>query len=356
MRIPLEERTARFTRWLERRNDRPLLGFYLGSHYPLHRYQGAASLPAGRIRPEDVIVERYLDDCDRLFDLYERAGGDGIWSAAPFYGLPWLEAALGCAVVADHRSGSTRAQAPDGFGDHPAIPEFSENNAWVAKMIEFYEAMDQRSAGRYPVGVTLLRGISDLLATLYGGQEFILKMIESPGEIKAAAQRLADFIIGFGSCMLDHVRPFHGGTGIFFYSCWFPGKAIWLQEDAAALLSPRLYEEFIHPPYCRIVDQFAHSAIHLHPSNFIPVDFLLRTRTDAIELHIDKGGPSAEELSRVHAQVLSKKPLLIWGDLTAQDLEHVLRTLPHEGLAVNMVVSSVEEAKDVWKRALQWWA
>jgi hypothetical protein len=355
VKISLEQRLTRFTEWFHRRNDRPLLGFYLDSQYPLHRYRGAASLPAGPVEPSDVIVARYLDDCDRLFDLYERAGGDFIWSAAPFFGLPWAEAALGCGVIADHVSGSTRSVPPEGFADDPMVPEFSEGNPWIAKMVEFYTALERRSAGRYPVGVTLLRGVSDVLSALYGGERFLIAMIDDPKAVKAVAEKVADFLIALGSCMLDHAPLFHGGTGSFFYSCWCPGKTIWLQEDAAALLSPRLYDEFIYPPYCRIADSFAHSAVHLHPSKFMPVDFLLRSRTDVIELHMDRGGPSAEELSGVHTKILSAKPLLIWGDATWADLEFILRTVPHSGLAVNMVASSAEEAEDVWDRASRLW-
>ena len=86
------------------------MGFFLDSQYPLHRYHGAKKLPNGKITPEDIIIADYLDDFDRLYDLYERYGGDLIFSAALFWGIPWLEAALGCEVIANHDTGSTRAQ------------------------------------------------------------------------------------------------------------------------------------------------------------------------------------------------------------------------------------------------------
>ncbi|MBI4873697.1 MAG: hypothetical protein HY822_03575, partial [Acidobacteria bacterium] len=145
---------------------------------------------------------------------------------------------------------------------------------------------------------------------------------------------------------------FHGGTGSFFYSLWCPGRTIWLQEDAVALLSPALYEEFIYPADCRIARAFENAIIHLHPARFIPSRLLATSSLAAIELHIDHDGPRAEALAEHYRTILAAKPLIVWGDLTAADLEFVLTRLPRRGLMVNVVVDSVEQAREVWDRSL----
>lgn len=343
---PLPERLDRLARWWRRENDRPLIGFTLGSYYPLHRYpRGAARLPEGVVRPEDVAVADFLDDTDRLFEMHEQAGGDLVFSAAPFMGLPWVEASLGCGVVADHGAGSLRSTPPPDFARHPVVPNFSPANPWVAKMLEFIPALAARSAGRYPVGVTLMRGISDLLSALYGGGDFVLRMMDAPEEIHAVVGRLTEYWIAFGRCLLDRLPLFHGGTGSFFYSLWAPGHMIWLQEDASALLSPALYEEFIYPADCCIARAFEHAIIHLHPTRFIPAKHLVQSSLGAIELHIDFDGPRAAALESHYRAVLDSKPLLVWGDVTEPDLDFLLTQLPHRGLAVNVIVESVEQAR-----------
>jgi hypothetical protein len=353
MRIPLAERLDRMTKWLERANDRPLVGWYLGSYYPLERYPiGASRLPQGALSVHDLSVDNFLDDTERLFREHEEAGGDMVWSAAPFFGIPWVEAALGCGVMVDHAQGCTRAVPPEGFAGNPAVPEFSEDNPWVAKALEFVEPLARRSAGRYPVGVTLMRGVCDLLSALYGGQAFIYRMCDAPDETLAVVEKLTDFWIAFGTSLLRRLPLFHGGTGSFFYGIWCPGRAIWLQEDAAALLSPVLYEKFIYPADCRIARAFDHTIMHLHPSRFIPSGHLAQSGLSAIELHIDYGGPRAEELYPHYQAILESKPLLVWGDITGADLEFLLTRLPHRGLAIEPVVKSAEEARAVWERAM----
>lgn len=356
MRIPLPERLDRLEAWFNARNDRPVFGFTLGSYYPLRRYpQGTKNLK-GVIGPEAINVEEFLEDTDRLYELHEAAGGDFVFSAAPFFGVPWVESALGCGVEADHTTGSMRSIPPPGFAGKGSVPEFSDRNPWVAKMLEFIPALASRGRGRYPVGNTLMRGVSDLLSALYGGEKFIYRMCDEPEEVRAVIGRLTEFWIAFGRCLLDRLPLFHGGTGSFMYGLWSPGKLIWLQEDAAALLSPAMYEESILPADRAIASAFERTIIHLHPTRFIPVKCLAETALSAIELHIDHDGPRAEKLWEHYKQIMARKPLYVWGDVTEADLEFLFSHLPHAGLAVNVIVEMPEQAHALWEFAAALWS
>jgi hypothetical protein len=356
VRIPLSDRLERQTQWLERRNERPLFGFTLGSYYPLRRYPEGSRGLEGLIGPDQIVVDRFLADTERLFESHEQAGGDFVFSAAPFLGIPWLEAALGCGVFADQMTGSTRSHPPPGFAANCVVPEFSASIPWVEKMLEFVPALTQQSRGRYPVGNTLMRGITDLLSALYGGENFIYRMIDEPDEVKRVIAGLTEFWIAFGRCLLDALPLFHGGTGSFFYGLWCPGKFVWLQEDAAALLSPAMYEEFILPADRQIADAFDHTVIHLHPTRFLPTNYLVDTNLSAIEIHIDHDGPRAAELHEHYQRVLARKPLYVWGDVREEDIEYLFTNLPHRGLAVNAIVDGPEEAGQLWRKAEALWS
>jgi hypothetical protein len=349
----IEQRTAGLTAWFERRNQRPLLGFSPGTYYFLHRYPGGArSIPSGAVLPSDIEPARFLDDTDELFRRHEEAGGDLIFSAAPFAGVPWVEAALGCGVVADHGAGAMRTVPPSWFATNPRIPRFSTANPWVEKLLEFIPLLTARSAGRYPVGATLMRGVSDLLSALYGGERFVLQLMDNPSAMRGLIDDLTEFWIAMGREVLARLPLFHGGTGVYAYSLWCPGKTIWLQEDAVALLSPGLYEEFIYPADCRIAAAFEHTAIHLHPSRYIPSRLLVESGIDVIELHIDHHGPTAAQLEPHYRTLLERKPLLIWGDLTAADVRFALTELPAAGLAVNVVIDRPERAREIREMAM----
>ncbi len=350
----IEERVARFRRFYQRANERPLLGFFVGSDYPLRRYRASDALPSNQpLAPEDFDVAPYLDDCDRLFHLHEECGGDFIWSGSGFWGIPWLEAALGCPVFADHGTGSIHAQRPPHFKDAGSIPAFDASAPWMQLAARFLDGLAVRSAGRWPIGTTRMRGIVDLLSALYGGEEFVLAMLERPDEVKEVCRKLTDFWIAFARFQLAGIPLFHGGVGSFYYNLWAPPGTVWHQEDAAALLSPTFYDEFIREHDDRIVRAFDGCIMHQHPTKFVPTDFYLRMPFLALELHVDEAGASAEDLHAVHTKILAQKPLIIWGNLSERDLDWVFSELPAGGLAIIAVVSSSGEAGEIWRRCFR---
>ncbi len=347
--FPIEERVARFRSFYRRANERPLLGFFVGSDYPLRRYRASDALPSDRpLVPEDFAVGPYMDDCERLFELHEACGGDFIWSASAFWGIPWLEAALGCPIFADHATGSIHARRPPRFAGSDSLPAFDACSPWLQLTAEFLVRLAARSAGRWPIGTTRMRGITDLLSALYGGTEFIMAMVERPDEVRQVCRKLTDFWIEFARFQLASIPLFHGGVGSFYYNLWAPPGTVWHQEDAAALLSPALYDEFIREHDDQIARAFDGVIMHQHPTKFLPTDFYLRMPFLALELHVDQGGPSAEELHAAHTRILAHKPLVIWGKLSPTDLQWLFRKLPAAGLAVISVVSSPEEAGESW--------
>ena len=217
--------------------------------------------------------------------------------------------------------------------------------------VEFLDRLAERGRGRWPIGTTRMRGIADLLSALYGGTEFILAMLERPGEVKLVCRKLADFWIAFGKLQLARIPLFHGGIGSFCYNLWAPAGTVWHQEDAAALLSPALYDEFIREHDDRIARAFDGCIMHQHPTKFVPTDFYLRMNFLALELHLDEAGPRAEALHAAHLKILARQPLIIWGNLSEPDLDWLFRKLPAAGLAIITVVPSPERAGEIWRAA-----
>jgi len=348
--LSVRERIEGFRRFFAMANDQgPLVGFFLDTYYPLRRYHTEGFLPHGPLRAEDVAVEAFLPEYERLFRIHEECAGDFLWGGAAFWGLPWVEALAGCRVVADQQTGSSRSLAPEDFRGVKDLLVFDPDNPWARKAREFLGRLAEHSAGRFPIGTTLMRGISDLLSALHGGPEFLYRLLDHPAEERRLIRGLTDLWLAFARDQLARIPDFHGGVGSFYYSMWLPGRGVWLQEDASALMSPQLFGEFIYPAIVEMAGAFDTSIIHLHPSTYVPVDFLVGSPLSAIELHIDLGGPSAEELHPYYRKIQSRKPLVIWGDLSAVDLQFLARRLDRRSLALLPVVSNREQAESIWK-------
>jgi hypothetical protein len=342
---PVPQRVEAFQNFYDRRNTRPLFGFFIGSEYPLPRYPASRMLPDNKpLVPDDFVVEQYLADSERLYEIHESAGGDFLWSASPFWGIPWCEVLLGCPIFSSHKTGSISARAPEAFRGPDDIPQFDPDSPWAIKMEEFFRKLSEASEGRWPLGTTRMRGISDLLNILYGTDHLIIKMLEDPDEVEAAAIKLSHFITELSTFQIERIPEFHGGIGSFYYYMWAPPKTTWLQEDAATLLSPDWYSRFIQPNTQKIVEGLDHAIMHMHPSGYLPLEYHLQLKCTAYELHIDEGGPSPWEMEDRYHKIMSQSPLLIWGQLGTKELDWIFNHLPAQGLAVQAAVPSIKDA------------
>jgi hypothetical protein len=345
----ISERVELWKQFYAKKNEHPLFGFFVGSEYPVARYQAAKSLPEGRaLTPSDFNVDAFLDDNDRLFAAHEACGGDFIWAADAFWGIQWIECLCGLPMFCNHKSSNLHFQTLENFSG--TVPTFDPQNEWARLAAEFLDKGAARAAGRYPLATTRMRGISDMMSALYGGGNFVYQLMDEPEQTREVCRKLTELYIGFSKFQLEHIPDFHGGIGSFYYSNWAPKGTVWHQEDTAAMLSPAMYAEHFKEWDEQIVNSFENNIMHMHSTGFIPLDNYLGMNFTAMELHIDTGGPSAEALYETHKKILAKKPLLIWGDISEKDLDWIFSKLPPQGLAVNTVVESPEQARDLYKK------
>ena len=347
----IDERVENFKSYYRMRNPKPLLGFFVGSEYPLFRYEAAKNLPIDRaLRPDDFDPELFAEDCERLFTLHEEYGGDFIWSASAFWGIPWVEAIIGMELYANHGTGSIYTKNSVGTSLADSLKPFNRQNKWVILAEKMLQAAAKKSNGRFPLATTRIRGISDILSAIYGEELFIFEVLDDSENIHKTAEKLTDILVDFSKLQLENIPDYHGGIGSFYYNMWVPSRTVWLQEDSTALLSPDLYVQHIKSHDEKIISALESCIMHQHPTGYIPYKQYLDMNLTALELHIDKGGPSAEELFPVHQAILSCKPLLIWGEIPLKDLDWIFNKLPPEGLAVACVVNNKKQAENIWKR------
>lgn len=350
MKPSTEERVAQFQRFYGRDNARALLGIVHGSEYPLHRYPIAAKLPESRaLTPDDLDLPGLLRDGDALWQRHEATGDDSFWGASVFWGVPWVEAILGCPLKASHQTGSIHTEPPPGFGGASTLPKVDDSNPWFRALKMHAKRLGEHAAGRYPLATTRMRGVSDLLAALYGGQELIFAMMEKPEEVLETAKRLGEIWVQVARAQLECYPLFHGGHGAYLYNLWTPAGTAFYQDDSVALLSPDLFEEFIYPVAKTIAGEIP-CLMHMHPTGFLPWEKWLELPFVSMELHIDRGGPSAKKLEPIHRKILSRKPLLVWGELEDDDLTALL-ALPPGGLMLSVLAKDAPRAARVLELA-----
>ena len=335
--------------WERRNTGKPPVSFRIGNYFFATHYRAAEKLlvKGKRITADMIDVDSFMEDYERQFDEIGRLGQSGVWTAEPYTGIPWMEAFWGCEIFAGIES----------FMAHPMVKEageleklqFNADNPWIAKYFEFVTKLNILSKGRFPVGAPILRGQGDTVGAMMGQTEFIYALCEEPEIIKKILRKVADSFLYIYSEMHRLNKPFHGGSSMGLYHIWAPGESLWFQDDISALLSPVLYREFFLENERYFCGKYRYTMMHLHPSSFHLLDDILSNENlKAIEINKDVGGPSVEQMLPQFRKVLDKnRCVVIWGELSTEDVKCVLDNLPVQGVYFNILPPDFESAKKI---------
>jgi len=339
--------------WMRQETGRPLLGcnigFYVNERFP--RVMEAMPTTGATVSPEDIRVDLFLEDCEHLYQAYREIDDDYPYVAAAFPYIPWMEAIMGCPV----------RSSPTSFWAEPCIEDWETwhwqrptlENPWARKLLELVRALIEQSDGRYTVAPTLMRGPSDMLAAMHGAAQLPLNLIDFPNLMMRAIELCAETWIEVGQAQLALIPESSEGyiAGDHGLRTWAPDKVIWLQEDAMALLSPKLYHEFFFPVDRYIAGKFPCIAFHLHGSALWAIDQLVTApEIDVIELNLEAAMCDVEGTLAGWKKIQANKPLVMWR-LYENDfwtwLGMILTEFPSAGLSIQTTVKDAEEGKRV---------
>jgi len=328
--------------------DRPLIGSWLFGFYVHQQYPSvAAAMQPGPIQPEDIPIDLFLQDVDALWAAYNELDDDYPFSMGAFYGVPWMEAIMGCPVFFSGTNLYSRPCIQD-WQDY-AWQRPTLENPWAQKLLEFLDALVKHAGGRFACGPTLMRGPADICSAMRGGTELALDLYDHPDNVRRLAALSADVWIEVGKAQLALVPESDSGymVGCAGLRCWMPQKGIWLQDDAISLLSPRSYRELFLPQVCRIAAEFPAIAFHLHGNTLWPVDLILSVDgIDVLELNYDAGVCNLGEVIEAWKKVQRHgKPLIAFADVTIDELRQVLHELSPVGLSIQSISPTMDLGK-----------
>lgn len=338
--------------WAGQPLESPLMSIRVGDVFMSRQFKTNHRLLAKNraVTPDDVSVDDYLGEYESMYQTHEQVGQDGFFVGEPINGFPWFEAICGCEIVGAEVSFVSRHR-------YESIDEletigFSRKNPWYQKYLAFLTKVGRVSAGRFPLGQPILRGVSDTLGALVGQEEMVCGlMLESDkmkrlfGEVVQMHRTLVEDAYGI-------MRPWQGGHSIGFYYIWAPGRVIWFQEDLAAIMAPQHFDEFLRQTATDICAGYPYTLEHLHPASFGHLDGILSLPfLSAVQINREDVGPGLPEILPQLQRVLAAgKRLVILGELDDDDIETVAAHLPHQGIALHCMVPTVEAGNELIDR------
>ena len=326
--------------------DRPVLGMWSGGYFPAEQFpRGTSGWADGRLlAPADVSLPEFAPDYENLYRLHRDIDDDFFFVGSAYWGVPWLEAILGCPV----RAGATTCWAEpclSGLADVPRTIGNLDDNGWLQCLVRFTEELVALSAGRFPVCPPLLRGPGDAACAMRGAMHLVPEFIDAPGDVERLLEHCAavrEEVVR----RVSRVVPAWNGThaaGGYPSRLWSRRTVAYHQEDSLALLSPDLFRRFLLPLHRRACRFAEVNFIHLHSACLWPVDILLADGLyDVLEINIDHegAGPPMRELIPALQRIQSAgKPLLLWGEIGRQDWRLIEECLSPVGLSIQPIVA-----------------
>ena len=147
---------------------------------------------------------------------------------------------------------------------------------------------------------------------------------------------------------------FQGGSCADRRRVWGQGTCLLYQEDAAALLSPDLFDTYILPHTALVLRPFDYTVIHTHSDSLRIVSEALCHLPElrAIEVLLDPSGPQERALLPLFKRILRDKSLIICGEMTLEQIKLFWRELPHAGLCLQPKVNTQLEGNSLYQEML----
>jgi hypothetical protein len=291
------------------------------------------------VTPDLIDVELFTQEVGKRDQHSALVQGDLFHGECAFSRVPWMEALVGCEIHAgaDEAMWARPALGPNYEGMERIVP--GEDNPWLRILLALTQALVDANDGSYLVTHTLQRGPSDMLSALLGDSRMGLAIYDEPEQVNEVLMRCTETFIQVARAQYALIPPFHGGWAPWAYGLWAPGSVVRFQSDSASQFSPRTYREHILPHDRKIMQAFDYSIIDLHSAGTLHLHKVLLDveELSAISVTLDgyENAPRIKELISTFAAILERKSLSLFGEMTEQEVDLLLRELPPRGLSIN---------------------
>jgi len=327
------------------KNTKPVVGIFLGGWTPFKGCVSEELWTRQSVRSDDIRPVDFLPDIEKYICEQGQIEDDLVRALQPFASIPWMEAILGCKV----RCSKPNLWADTISEDIGALPDlaFDPAQGWVQTYIEFLRIYKMHFDKMQPIIASILRGPSDCLAAILGDMAVVYAYTDMPEAVRHRLEQITGTFCSFWHYQQAFIDQFEGGYIIPQNEIWTPGPSLRLQEDASAMLSPAMYEQFLEPCDRQIAAQSGFTLFHLHTTSLFVVEFLLRNPfIKILQFSRDDGHEGLDDVLKAAKQgQRAGKHIVLRGRFTDQELNAIRQSLDCRGLCVHIVTSSLEQAK-----------
>jgi hypothetical protein len=297
-------------------------------------------------------------DPERRAHLAERYLGSLYFGGESF---PYYDTHIGPGNLATF-IGSQPTFAADTVWYEPCIPDpdnhpplrFDPTNPWFVRQRAIIEAGVRIRQGRFLVGMPDLIENVDILASLRGSQTLMFDMVERPEFVRQRIAEINRVYMEAFDTLFALIRDPWGGNAFSAFHISGPGKTAKVQCDAAAMISPRMFDEFVIPALTEQCAWLDYAMYHLDGTQAMPhLDQLLEVEPlRAIEWTPQAGIPQGGDPAwyDLYRRILKGGKSVQVIDVRPDQVIPLLDAIGSKGVFIMTRAASEAEARDLAKR------
>jgi hypothetical protein len=239
-----------------------------------------------------------------------------------------------------------------------SVPNVDENNRYWRFSQELAREGVKRLAGKALVTFPdLIEGL-DTIASLVGNDELLFYLVDAPDHVHRFQRAMNDIYFYCYDRLYEIIKDENGGSAFSAFHTWAPGRVAKVQCDFSAMISPKMYEEFVVPYLAEQCSRLDYSVFHLDgPCCVQHLPLLLEIEElDAIQWTPTTGteAPCDPKWWPIYKQIRDAgKSVMVRGG-TAQQAKALVEEFGPEGLDILIGASSEEEADDLVNDSFNW--
>jgi len=305
-----------------------------------------------------------LDNPERAFREFEKRCKETYFGGEAF---PNLCVNLGPGIAAAYLGCPPRIEEDTVWFEAPETKPWDEilslrldpGNRWWKITKDITSQAVEYGRGKFFVGITDLNAVLNILGSLRGTQRLLMDLIDHPREVKEACSLITEIWFSCYDELLKITQRYMSGASTWM-GIWFPGRGSDVQCDFSAMISPKMFEEFVIPHLQEQCRRLEYSIYHWDGPGQIPhLDLLLDIpELDGIQWTPGAGNPGtgSPRWFGLYRRIQERGKLLVLLGVAKEDIEGVLKELSPKGILISTNCDSEDEARDLLRKAERWTA
>jgi len=311
--------------------------------------------------PPESIIDRWLDPDYRIRAAEHRFattwyGGEAFPYFDPYLGPGSLGLFLGCEPVFSEDTVWYQACLRD-LTEADSVSFHADNRWWQATKLLASEGV-RRGKGRYLTSLPDLIENLDIAASLLGTRKLLHELADRPQLVHRLQRRVLELYFLCFDQLYAIVADEGGGCCFSAFSVWAPGKMAKVQCDLSAMISPRMFEEFVVPYLADQCERLDYTVYHLDGVDAVKhLDLLLSIpKLTALQWTpgVNKPDAGAEEWLDIYRRARKAGKALLLLGVDRKDVRRLVEALGPEGLLIGTSASSQQEGEELLLAAETW--